>query len=133
LRQRLLQLTTVHTNQSLQKFKQLIDGRICDAFIEADLRRWKHILNDLKANLASPSTIAINQYTSTPLIQNINVISTATSELFLQAFDNKVEIEENDQLVIHDVSTDPTEIQGRNVYTTGCYKIRLCIEQFVNK
>ncbi len=93
MRQRLLQLTTIHKNQSSQKFKQLIDGRIYDAFIEADLRRWKHILNDLQANLASSSTIAINQYRSTPLIQNIDVISTATSELFLQAFDNKVEIE----------------------------------------
>jgi hypothetical protein len=136
LRQQLFQLTTTLRNQLSQKFEQLseqlIDGQTYDGFIETDLCRWKQILNDLKANLTSPSTIAINQYISTPLIQNIYVVITATNELFLQPFDKKVRIEANGQLVILDVSTDPTEIRGTNVYTTGCHKIHLRIEQFRN-
>jgi hypothetical protein len=48
-------------------------------------------------------------------MQNIYVVVTATNELFLQAFDKKVRIEENGQLAIHEVSTDPTEIRGKNV------------------
>jgi hypothetical protein len=136
LRQKLLQLTTAYTNQLSQKSQQLseqlIHGQTSDTFIETDLRRWKQILNDLKANLATPSTIAINQYMSTPLVQNIYVVSTATNELFLQTFNNKVRIEENGQLVIHDLSIGQTEIRGRNAYTTGCHKIRLRIEQSTN-
>jgi len=98
LRERLLQLTTAHTNRLSQKFQevsqQLSDSERLNVFIETDLHRWKQILNDLKANLTSPSTKAINHYISTPLIQNIYVVVTARNELFLQASDNKVRIEE---------------------------------------
>jgi hypothetical protein len=45
-----------------------------------------------------------------PLVQSIYVVSSATNELFSQAFDNKVRIEENDQLAIHDTSMDSIEI-----------------------
>jgi hypothetical protein len=137
LRQRLLQLTPAHTNQLSQRCEQLseqlITGQIGDAFVETDIHRWKQILNDLKANLASPSTITINQYMNIPLVQDIYVVSKTTNELFLQPFDNKVRIEENGQLAIHDVSIDTTEIRGRNIYTTGCHKIRLCPERSANK
>jgi len=137
LRQQLLQLTTPHTNQLSQRCEQLseqlITGQTYDTFIETDIHRWKQMLNDLKANLASPSTIAINQYMNIPLVQDIYVLSTATNELFLQAFDTKVQIEENGQLAIHDVSIDTTEIRGRNAYTTGCHKIRLRTERSANK
>lgn len=106
LRERLLQLTIAHTNQ---------------------------ILNDLKDNLAAPSKIAINQYMSKPLVPNIYVVSTVINELFLRASGNKVRIEEDGLLAVHDFSIDTTEIQGRNAYTTGCHKIRLRIEQSTNK
>jgi hypothetical protein len=137
LRQRLLALTTAHTRQLSQKFQELseesIDSQTYDAFIETDVHRCKPILHDPRANLISPSIIGINQYMSNPLVQNIYVVSTATNELFLQAFDNKVRIEENGQLAVHDTSIDTTEIRGRNAYTTGCHKIRLRIEQSTNK
>jgi hypothetical protein len=137
LRQQLRELITTYTEQMYQKSqelsKQLIHYKIREDFFETDLHRWKQILNDLKANITSPSTIAINQYVNTPLVQDIYVVSTSTNELFLQAFDNKVQIEENGQLAIHDISIDATEIRGRNTYTTGCHKIRLHIEQSTNK
>ena len=137
LRQRLLQLTTVHTQQLSQRFdqlsEQLIDGDTYDSFIEVDLHRWKQTLNDLKTNLDTPSTIGIDQYMNNPLVPNIYAVSTVTNELFLKAFDNKVQIEENGQVAIHDNSIDTTEIRGRNIYSTGCHKIRLRIEQSTNR
>jgi hypothetical protein len=79
-------------------------------------------------NFVSPSTIAIKEYMNVLLVQDIYVVSSATNELFSQAFDNKVRIEENGQLAIHDNSIDTIEIRGRNTYATGCHQIRLRIE-----
>jgi len=62
-------------------------------------------------NFVSPSTIAIKEYMNILLVQDIYVVSSATNELFSQAFDNKVRIEENSQLVIHDTSIDTIEIR----------------------
>jgi hypothetical protein len=64
-------------------------------------------------NFVSPSTIAIKENMNILLVQDIYVVSSATNELFSQAFDNKVRIEEkkNSQLAIHDTSIDTIEIR----------------------
>jgi hypothetical protein len=52
LRQQLLELTLPHRRHLSQ---QLFDSQADDAFIQTDLHRWKNTLDDLKANLISPS------------------------------------------------------------------------------
>ena len=136
LRERLLQLTITYRKQLSQKFRdlseQLFYAETYDDFVEADLDRWKHTLNNLKENLSSPSTITIHKYIKTSLVQDMYVVSTVTNELFHQTFDNRVGVEADGQLIIHDASLLPVEVRGKNTYTNGCHKISLHIEQSIN-
>jgi len=133
LRQQLLQLATVHLDELSKKLRHLSEklkeGREHDSFVETDLRDWRKSLDDLKANLVSPSTFSISRHDRNPLVQNVSVNLIGTNELFERVSDNKVRIEENGQVAIRDTSRDQTEIRGKNEYISGCHKIRLCIEQ----
>ena len=133
LRQELLQLATVHLEELSTKFRHLStklkEGREEDSFVETDLRGWKKSLDHLKENLNSPSTFSVRWHDNNPLIQNISLNLIRKSDTFDQVFDNKVRIEDNGQLVIHDEPTGYTEIRGKNEYTSGRHEIRLCIEQ----
>jgi hypothetical protein len=134
LRQELLQSIAAHEDELSKKFQQLSEqlkqSKEQDDFIEIDLQDWKKTLENLKTNLISPSTISINRDDNISFVQNISITSfIKTSEKFDRVSDNRVRIEENGQVVIHDASDDHTEIRGKNEYVLGSHKIRLCIEQ----
>jgi hypothetical protein len=135
LRIQLTQFAETHNGDFSQKFQilseQINECREFGDFIETDLRRWQQAIADLKLNFMSPTTVSIEPHDSVILVQNIsvNIVKRTTNELFEQIFDNKAQIEQNGQLVIHDNSNDCTEIRGKNEYTTGCHIIRLRIEE----
>ena len=133
LRQELLQLTTVHLDGLSKKLrhlsKKLKEGREHDSFVETNLHVWKKALDDLKANLTSPSTFSISRHDRDPLVQNVVVKSLETNELFERVSENRVRIEENGQIAVHDPSLNHTEIRGKNEYTSGSHEICLRIEQ----
>ena len=133
LRRQLLELTGPHQRQLSQKLQNLSDQIRDDVLTENDLQRWKTILDALKKDLQTPSTIAIDEYMTDPLVRDIYVVSITTNELFLQTSDEKVRVEENGQLAIHDASINTTDIGRRNAYATGCHQIRLRVEQSNNQ
>ncbi|CAF3533921.1 unnamed protein product [Rotaria sordida] len=133
LRQNLLEQTSINLKELSKKLQhlseQLKEGREHDSFVETDLCDWKKSLDDLKANLTSPSTFRISQDDRIPLVQNVFVHSIETNEVFEQVFNNNVRIEENGLVAIHDAIIAYTEIRGKTEYTSGHHKIRLYIEQ----
>jgi uncharacterized protein YukE len=133
LRRQLLPFTAVHTDELSKKLRQLSEklneGREHDSFLETDLQHWKKSLDDLKTNLASPSTISITRRAEMSLVQNLSFSLVGMNELFDRVFNNEVRIEENGQVAVRDTSTGYTEIRGKNEYESGLYKIRLCVEQ----
>jgi hypothetical protein len=133
LRQELLQLTTVHSDDLSTKLRDLSEkmkeGREHESFVETDLDLWKKYLDYLIANFALPSTFSINRHHEIPLVNDISINFIGTNELFEQVFDNTVQIEENGRVAIHGLLQNYTEICGKNEYMSGCHKIRLCIEQ----
>ncbi|CAF2517150.1 unnamed protein product [Rotaria sp. Silwood2] len=133
LRQELLQQTTIDFEKLSKKLQhlseQLKEGREHDSFVETDLCDWKKSLEDLKSNLILPSTFCISQDDGIPLVQNVFVHPIETMEVFERAFDNNVLIEENGLVAIHSTILAYTEIRGKNEYTSGRHKLRLCIEQ----
>jgi hypothetical protein len=133
LRLELLLFTTSHLDELSKNIRQLSEklreAREHDSFVETDLRDWKKLIEDLKQNLASPSTVSISQHDSVPLVQNISVNLTGTNELFERVFNNTVRIEEDGHVAIHNASNNNTEIRGKNEYTSGRHTIRLSIEQ----
>ena len=133
LRQELLELTTVHLDGLSKKLRHLSEklkeGREHDSFVETDLHVWKKALDDLKANLTSPSTFSISRHDKDPLVQNVAVKSLETNELFERVLENIVRIDENGQVVFHEKIDGYVEVRGKNEYTSGCHEIRLFIEE----
>jgi len=133
LREELLQLTTVHLDELSKKLRHLSEklneGREHDSFVETDLQDWKKSLDDLKANLNSPSTFGISRHDRNPLVQNVSINSIGGNELFERVSDKNVQIEENGQVAVHDTSRSYTEIRGKSEYTSGCHEVHLRIEQ----
>jgi hypothetical protein len=133
LRQELLQLATVHLDELSKKLRHLSgklkEGREEDSFVETDLRNWKKSLDNLKENLVSPSTFSISRQNREPLVQNICLNLIGKKDIFERVFDNKVRIENDGQVAIHDASNGYTEIRGKQEYVSGRHEIRLCIEQ----
>ena len=124
-----------HNEEFKQKFeilsKQINEYRQNCDFIESDLYRLKQEINDLKLNFTSSIIVQIEQHDGVTLVENIKVtlVKQKTNELFEEIYDNRVAIEQNGQLIIHDKSNESTEIRGKNEYTTGCHNIRLHIEE----
>jgi chromosome segregation ATPase len=108
LRQEIFQLATVHLNELSKKLQylseKLKEGREYDSFVETDLQDWKKLLDDLKTNLTSPSTFGTSRYDRNPLVQNVSMNLAGRNELFERAFDNRVRIEENGLVAIHETS-----------------------------
>jgi hypothetical protein len=133
LRQELLQLATVHLDELSKKLRHLSgklkEGREEDSFVETDLRGWKKSLDNLKENLLSPSTFSINRHDREPLVQNIYLNLIGKNDIFERVFDNKVRIENEGRVAIHDASIGYTEIRGKEEYASGRHEIRLCILQ----
>jgi hypothetical protein len=133
LREQLLQLTIVHLDDISKKLRNLSEtlqeGREHDSFVETDLQQWKKTIDDLKSNFDSPSTFSISRHNENPLVQNISVDLMETTELFERVFDNRIRIEDNGQVAIHDATNNYSEIRGKNVYESGRHRIRLRIEQ----
>jgi hypothetical protein len=135
LRQALLQSITVHESELSKKLQQLSEklkeSRENDDFIETDLQHWKQTLDDVKTNLTSPSTISINRCDNISLVRNIFINSfMTTKDIFERTSDNKVQIEENGQLVVRNHLQTYTEVRGKNEYESGRHEIRLRIEQY---
>jgi hypothetical protein len=61
---------------------KLAEGRSNETFIETDLRRWRISLEELKANLTSPSAFALNKEETTPLIPDLSLSIVRNGELF---------------------------------------------------
>jgi hypothetical protein len=133
LRLELLPLTTSHLDELSKNIRQLSEklreAREHDSFVESDLRDWEKLIEDLKRDLASPSTVSISRHDSVPLVQNISVKLTGTNDLFERVFDNTVRIEEDGQVAMHNALNNQVEIRGKNEYTSGRHTIRLSIEQ----
>jgi len=131
LRLELLPFTTTHLDELSKNIRQLTEklreAREHDSFVETDLRHWKKLIEDLKQNLASPSTVSISQHDSSPLVQNISLKLMGTKDSFERVSDNTVRIKEDGKAVIHDKSFDYTEIRGKTEYTSGRHTIRLLI------
>ena len=66
-------------------------------------------------------------------MQNIYLNLIGRNDIFERVFDNKVRIENDGQVAIHDASQGYTEIRGKKEYASGHHEIRLCIEQSVNQ
>jgi hypothetical protein len=136
LRQELLQLGTVHRSELSQKLRKLSEqsneAREYDSFSETDLRQWKKTLEDLKADLASPSTVSIHQNDNCPLVQNVFINVTMANDLFQRVSDDRTQIAENGKVVIHERRDEQSEIRGRNEYASGLHKIRVSIEESRN-
>jgi hypothetical protein len=132
LRLELIRLTTIHNDELSKKLRylseQLHENRENDNFIEIDLQQWKTTLKDLKAMLDSSSTFSFQEHDDS-LLQNISLIFTIENELFEEVFNNTIQIKQNGQIAIHDISHNYSEIRGKNEYTSGCHTIRLSIEQ----
>jgi hypothetical protein len=134
LREALLQSITVHESELSKKLQQLSEklkeSRENDDFIETDLQHWKKTLDDFKTDLTSPSTISINRCDNISLVQNIFFNSfMRTKDIFERTSDNKIRIEENGQLVVHDNNLHGyNEVRGKNEYESGRHEIRLRIE-----
>ncbi len=133
LRGQLLQLATGHLDELSKKLRHLSgklnESRESDSFVETDLQDWRKSLDDLKANLVSPSTFSISRHDTNPLVQNVSVNVIGTNDLFERVSDNSVRIEQNGQVAIRDASNYYSEIRGKKEYTSGRHEIRLCIEQ----
>jgi hypothetical protein len=86
----------------------------------------------LKSDLASPSTISIQQNDNCPLVQNVFINMTMANDLFHRVSDDRTRIEENGQVVIHEERDEHSEVRGRNEYASGLHKIRVCIEESRN-
>jgi hypothetical protein len=137
LRQQLLQSSVGHRNEVSKKLRQLCEqsneALEHDSFSETDLRQWKKVLEELKADLSSPPTISIDLDDNSPLIQNLSMnLFKMTKDIFERVSDTRVRIEENGNIVIHDRKFDHVEIRGKNEYTSGIHKIRVCIEESSN-
>jgi hypothetical protein len=136
LRHDLLQLTTMHREELSKKLRglseQLNESRENDNFIETDIQQWKATLENLTASLHSSSTFSFDDCDDLPIVPNISLIFTIENELFEQVFDSTVQIAESGQVLIHDPSHSYTEIRGKNEYTSGRHKIRLCFEESAN-
>ncbi|CAF0790472.1 unnamed protein product [Rotaria sp. Silwood1] len=133
LRLELFKLVSMRNDEVLSTLQQLSEelneSQATDNFIEIDLQEWKITLNNLKAKLDSSSAFLFNVRDDFPLVQDISIMFTIENELFEQVFDNTVQIKQCRQVIIHDTSHNYTELRGKNEYTTGRHRIRLCIEQ----
>ena len=136
LRQQLLQSGAGHSSELSQKLRQLSEqsneAREHDSFSETDLRQWKQVLEDLKADLASPSTISIQLEENFPLVKNISIGVLVAWDLFEGVSDKRVRLEEKGKVVVHDVTDGYVEIRGRNEYISGSRQIRLYMEESSN-
>ena len=87
-------------------------------------------LEQLKANLTSPSAFTLEEDKTTPLVSNLSLTITKNGELFDRTSDPSVTIEDDGQLARHDQSEYLfTEVRGKNQYTSGRHTIQLRIEQ----
>ncbi|CAF2676313.1 unnamed protein product [Rotaria sp. Silwood2] len=135
LRQELSNLTKNETNDFSQKLQYLAteinECREHGDFLELDLCRWKETLENLKLNIFSSSVITIKSVNKNPLIQNpaVNIMKKPTNELFERVSDNLVQCQENGRMVVHVGSCLHVEARGKNEYSSGIHKTRLCIEE----
>jgi hypothetical protein len=129
----LLSRTVEHSINIKQKLKHLSDdlrqGREDNDFIETDLRQWTQKLEELKKELLTPTTIAI-QEDSTPLVTKIRIDHRYTSDVFERVC-GTAEIKENGRLVVKDDIQSHTEIRGKNEYNTGIHTLHFRVEQLV--
>ena len=136
LRQELLQLATAHLDELSKNLRELSEElKKCheeDNFIETDLREWKRSLDNLKENLTSPSTFSISRHDREPLVHDIYLNLIGKSDIFERVSDNRVRIENDGQVAVHDASSDEIEVRGKKEYTSGRHEIRLCIEQSID-
>jgi hypothetical protein len=134
LRQELFQSITVHQDDLSKKLQQLSEklkeSRENDDFIETELQHWKKTLYDFKTDLTLPSAISIIRCDNVSFVQNIVINSfMRTKELFEWVSNDGVQIEDNEQVVVHNDVREHTEVRGKNEYNSGRYGIRLRIEQ----
>ncbi|CAF3689749.1 unnamed protein product [Adineta steineri] len=134
LRQEIVHVKVTQIETLSSKFQalahQIQESKEQDDFIETDLHRWARRLDDLRSNLISPTTIALNQHHHNPLIPNISVSFLWTgNELFDRVLSNDVQIEQDGE-VVEGVSFFMmyNEIRGKNNYAFGCHKVRIQIE-----
>jgi len=129
----LLSRTVEHSTNIKQKLKHLSDdlrqGREDNDFIETDLRQWTQKLEELKKELLTPMTIAI-QEDSTPLVTKIRIDHRYTSDVFERVC-GTAEIKENGRLVVKDDIQSHTEIRGKNEYNTGIHTLHFRLEQLI--
>lgn len=136
LREEISGMTVGHSKELLVKLRnisvKLAEGRDNETFIETDLRRWRISLEELKANLTSPSGFKLDEDITTPLVSNLSLTIAKNGELFDRTSDQSVTIEDHGQLARHDVSKyrfTEAEVRGKNQYTSGRHTIQLRIEQ----
>ena len=135
IREQLLNLSTAHMEDLSKKLRnvseKLKEGREHDSFVETDLQQWKTTIEKLKANFALPSTLTTSRQYETALVRNISINLSGTTDLFGDASNYRIGIEENGQVAIQNASEvhTYTEVRGKNEYTYGRHGIRLCIEQ----
>ncbi|CAF3102434.1 unnamed protein product [Rotaria socialis] len=133
LRIELFQLIAIRKAEILEKLQQACEeiknSQEIDNFIELDLLQWKTTLQNLKAKCDPTLAFSLEPRDDLPVVHNVSVIFTLDNELFGQVFDNAVQIQQNGEIAIHDASHNYTEIRGKNEYTTGRHRIRLCIDQ----
>ena len=134
LREQILGMTADHTKELLAKLRQLsvklVEGRENETFIETDLRRWRISLEELKANLTSPSAFQLDENKATPLVPNLSIRLTTNGDAFESTSDPSVTIEDDGQVARHDRSEyHYTEVRGKGQYTSTRQTIRLQIEE----
>ena len=138
LREELLQHTVIHTNELLRKLRQIsekiLQTQTNQEFIESDLRHWKISIEELKANLTSPTNFNLNTDDAKPLVSDISINILTMDESFDRISNENGIIEEQGKVAQHDSSKLKwIEIRGKNLYTTGHHRIRLLIERSLNE
>jgi hypothetical protein len=132
LRHNLIQLETTRSDelsQKLQSFsEQLNKCRDQSDYIETDLQRWRKYLEDLHSNLASSTAIDINRHENIPIVSQPYIDVKITNDSFERVFENSVQIQEDEKVVVYEGSGGYKEIRGKTKYNFGCHQIQLLIE-----
>jgi hypothetical protein len=114
----------------LSKIAHEIDhARKDDEYFETDIQQWTQQLDQLKNKLAKPPTCNIQQEKIVvPFISKI-YIDVSHDEIFGRTL-GYVQLEDNDQVVVHNQSDIYATVRGKGEYLNGQHRLRLKIEEY---
>jgi hypothetical protein len=132
LRDQFTTLEKERVNEFSNKFQrpalEIGQARQENSYIETDLLRWKELLKDLRTRFTVSSAIYLAHHEDLPLVPKPYINVQAVDESFEKVFDESVGIEEEGKSAVFRGHKGYTEVRGRTMYTFGCHKLNLRIE-----